>query len=114
MDNSNTFWSDNPGILFQTNQLTSFFPNAKYTMVQNLNASVRLFIYLAIAMVLYSQNPQYLLLPLGALFVTYLLFKLYPDREELFHVKPNKPCDLTLVEKRNKLKNLQNILTCFE
>lgn len=111
MDNSNTFWSDNPGILFQTNQLTSFFPNAKYTMVQNLNSSVRLFIYLAIAMVLYSQNPQYLLLPLGALFVTYLLFKLYPDREELFHVKPNKPCDLTLVEKRNKLKRLEGVVS---
>lgn len=111
MDHSNIFWSDNPGILFQTNELLYFFPNANYTMVQNLNVCVRLFIYLAIVMVLYSQNPQYLLLPLGAMSVTYLLYKLYPNKEELFHVKPNKPCELTLSEKRHKMQRLENAVS---
>lgn len=108
MDSLNTFWSNNPGILLQTNQLKYFFPNATYTMVQNLNAVIRMFLYLSVVLVLYTKNPQYFLLPLGALFVTYLLFKLYPDKTELFHVKPNNPCKLTLGEKRDKMKRVKN------
>jgi len=110
MDNSNTFWLDNPGNLFQLNQLIYFFPNANYTMVENLNAVVRLSIYLAIAMILYTKNIKYLMLPLGTLFVTYLLFKFYPNKKELFYNKPNNNCELTLNEKRNKIKNLKNII----
>ena len=110
MDNSNTFWLDNPEILFQLNQLIYFFPNSNYTMVENLNAVVRLSIYLAIAMILYTKNIKYLMLPLGTLFVTYLLFKFYPNKKELFYNKPNNNCKLTLNEKRNKIKNLKNII----
>ena len=111
MDKSNTFWSDNPGILFETNKLTYFFPNAGYTMVQNLNAVVRLCVYLALVLVFYTKNPQYLLLPLGALFVTYILFQMYPSKQELFHVQPNNKCNLTLNEKRDKLKRIKNVIS---
>lgn len=110
MDNSNTFWSDNPGILFEKNKLTYFFPNAGYTMVQNLNAVVRLCIYLSIVLVLYTKNSQYLLLPLGALLVTYVLFQMYPDKQELFHSQPNDKCNLTLNEKHDKLKRRKNVI----
>jgi len=111
MDNSNTFWSNNPEILFQINQLTSFFPNSIYTLVQNLNAIVRLCIYLSIVLVLYTKNPQYLLLPLGSLFVTYLLFILYPDKQELFYAQPIDKCNLTLDEKINKLKKRKDYIS---
>jgi hypothetical protein len=110
MDNSNTFWLDNPEILFQLNQLIYFFPNSNYTMVENLNVVVRLSIYLAISMILYTKNIKYLMLPLGTLFVTYILFKFYPNKKELFYNKPNNNCELTLNEKRNKIKNLKNII----
>ena len=110
MDNSNTFWLDNPEILFQLNQLIYFFPNSNYTMVENLNVVVRLSIYLAIAMILYTKNIKYLMLPLGTLFVTYILFKFYPNKKELFYNKPNNNCELNLNEKRNKIKNLKNII----
>ena len=43
------------------------------------------------------------MLPLGTLFVTYLLFKFYPNKKELFYNKPNNNCELTLNEKRNKI-----------
>jgi hypothetical protein len=111
MDNLNTFWSNNPGILLQPHQLKYFFPNASYTMVQNLNALVRMFMYLSIVLVLYSKNPQYLLLPLGTMLVTYLLFKLYPEKTELFYVKPNNTCDLSFNEKRAMVNRRKNFVS---
>lgn len=103
-ESSNTFWSNNPGILLQKNNLKYFFPNAGYTMVQNLNAVVRMFLYLSIVLILYTKNPQYLLLPLGALFVTYLLFTYYPNQNEMFYAEPENVCDLSLDDKR-ELRN---------
>ena len=97
---SNIFWSNDPKVLFQTNKLKNFFPSANYAMVENLNVVVRMFFYLSIVLVLYSRNPQYLLLPLGAMLVTYLLFHYYPNKEELFYAEPVNQCELTLPEKR--------------
>lgn len=106
---SNTFWSDNPRILFQSDKLKNFFPSANYAMVENLNVIVRLFFYLSIVLVLYSRNSQYLLLPLGAMFVTYLLFHYYPNKEELFYAEPINRCSLTLPEKISKMERKKNL-----
>lgn len=103
MNESNIFWSDKPKILFQKNQLTQFFPNTSYTLIENLNAIIRLFIYISVTMVLYSRNPQYLLLPLGIMFVTYLLFRFYPNKEELY-INSNIEYDVSVKEKKIKNK----------
>jgi hypothetical protein len=106
-ESSNVFWSNNPEILLQKNKLKYFFPNAGYTMVQNLNAVVRMFMYLSIVLILYTKNPQYLLLTFGALFVTYLLFTYYPNPTEMFYTKPENICDLSIEDKREFRKKIK-------
>jgi hypothetical protein len=110
MDNSNTFWANNPKILLEQNQLQYFFPSSNYSVVTNLNVVVRLFIYLAIILVLYTKNPQYFLLPFGAMLVTYILFKYYPNQQELFHVQPTNDCILTMNDKRVLQKRRKNYI----
>lgn len=110
MNNLNTFWSNNFGILFQKKQLISFFPNARYTIVQNLNSIVRLCFYLSIVLIIYTKNPRYLILVLGSLFITYIIFEMYPNQEELFNEQPIDKCKLTLNEKRNKLKKRKDYI----
>ena len=111
MDTSNTFWANNPQILLQQNQLPYFFPSSNYSMVTNLNVVVRLFIYLAIILVLYTKNPQYFLLPIGAMLVTYILFKYNPNQSELFHVQPENTCILTMDDKKELQKRRKNYIS---
>ena len=84
--NSNIFWANNLQILFQQNELPNFFPNSNYSIIENLNSIVRLCIYLSIVLVIYTRNPQYMFLPLGAMLITYILYEYYPDKKELFRL----------------------------
>ena len=104
MDESNIFWANNLQILLQKNQLSYFFPSSNYNMVTNLNVIVRLFIYLSIILVIYTKNPQYFLLPLCAMLITYLLFKFYPNQLELFHNEPENQYDLSMNDKKELIK----------
>lgn len=79
----NYFWGKNPQILFRRDRLTSFFPSPKLSKGENLNAVVRLLSYISIVLILYTKNSQYLLLPFGSLLVTYIIFYMYPNKEEL-------------------------------
>lgn len=81
---STPFWSSQPSILLQRNRLSNFFPTAQATIAENMNAIVRLFIFLAIILILYTRNSQYLLLPLGGMLVTYILYHMYPNKQEMF------------------------------
>ncbi len=106
---SNIFWADKPSILLRSDQLKNFFPSYDYTMVQNLNAIVRLVLYLTIVLILYSKNPQYLLLFLGSLLVTYMLYNYYPNQEELFYIKPVNSCNPTLKEKKAIINRKEHV-----
>lgn len=77
------FWSQKPSILLQTDQLTSFFPTTKQSMVENLNAVVRLTLYLSVALVFYTRNPYYVYLVFLGFLVTYVMFTLAPNQEML-------------------------------
>lgn len=97
---SNTFWSNNPEILIQYDKLRQFFPEYNLSIVENLNSIVRLSIYLTLGFLLYSRNLRYLLLPLVVMAITYGLFIMYPEKEELINIaiadipldKPMKKC----------------------
>ena len=84
---TNTFWFNNPEILIKQNELKNFFPSYSLSIVENLNSIVRLSIYTTLGLLLYSRNPKYLLLPLVVLLITYGLFIMYPEKEELFNLK---------------------------
>jgi hypothetical protein len=81
--NRDKFWADNINILLQKNRLTYFFPNNKLSVVENLNAIVRLCLYLTIILILYTRNSKYVLLPIGAMVLTYLIYNLHPNKKEL-------------------------------
>lgn len=95
--NRKNFWGDNPSILLQNNRLTSFFPSAKLSVVENLNSIVRLLFYLSIVLVLYTKNSQYIFLPLGGLFVTYIIYYLYPRKKDLEKFNITYPDNKNLV-----------------
>jgi len=86
-------------------------------MAENLNSVVRLLIYLAVVLVLYTQNAQYILLPLGGLIVTYVIYYLYPHKRELFRTPSCSPCTSSeaLQHKRDAKKEYDDQLqkTCI-
>lgn len=88
------FWVEQPSILFRRDRLTNFFPTAKLTVVENLNAVIRLLIYLSLILILFTRNSQYLLLPLGGMLVTYVLFQIYPKKEVLKEIPPRESFSL--------------------
>lgn len=106
---SNIFWANKPSILLRSDQLKNFFPSYDYTIVQNLNAIVRLVLYLTIVLILYSKNSQYLLLFLGSLLITYMLYTYYPNQEELFYIKPVNSCNPTLKEKKAIINRKEHV-----
>lgn len=79
---SSNFWGNNFEILFQNK--TSFFPSSHLSVAQNYNAIVRLLTYISIILIIFTKDTKYILLPLGAMLVTYILFKTYPNQTELF------------------------------
>lgn len=103
----NQFWSENPEVL--VNNYTSFFPSSTNSMVQNLNAIVRLLSYISMVLVLYTKNSQYLLLALLGFIITYIIYVFYPNQEELFfHPETNDHRNITEMknssERRGKRK----------
>jgi hypothetical protein len=74
------FWYEKPEILWQKKEFMFFFPSEKLSLVQNLNAIVRLLFYLSFFFILYTRNSQYLLLPLIGLIVTYFIYYQYPNQ----------------------------------
>ena len=61
MDNLNDkFWINDYKILFEKERLADFFPTITMTMVEKLNAIMRLSIYLSIALYIVSGNYHYL------------------------------------------------------
>ena len=62
-------WYNNPEILIK--DYKCFFPNED-TYSKNANASVRLSIYIAIVLLLYTNNIRYILLPLAVMVITYM------------------------------------------
>ena len=54
MKHLDKFWSKEPKVLFETNKLQYFFPNSSYSVVENLNAIPRLFIYMALLLIIFT------------------------------------------------------------
>ena len=57
------FWTDNYQILFMKDKLSQFFPTKDMTMVEKLNAIMRMSIYLGIALYCVTYNYMYLFIP---------------------------------------------------
>jgi hypothetical protein len=103
---SDPFWSTNIEVLFDKDKLKYFFPDYSYPVVENLNAIVRLMVYISIVLVLYTRDTRYFILPVCTLLITYIIYVLYPNQDELFQ-SPIPPCNRTIqdmVNNKNKKK----------
>lgn len=87
------FWASDPSVLLK--DTSSFFPTSKLGVSDNLNAIVRLSIYLSIVLVLYAKDPRFLLLGVGAMLTTFLIHALgYTAVERAgFMSRRCDPCD---------------------
>lgn len=68
---TDSFWLNQPSILFMANRLVEFVPSTEMTFVEKLNAIVRFSFYLGITLLIVKQNYLYLYIPLLVLLITY-------------------------------------------
>ena len=76
------FWADDISILFSKDNIYYFFPSKNYSITQNLNSIVRLFIYISILLIIYTRDFRYVFLPIIGMVITFILYKYYPENEK--------------------------------
>jgi hypothetical protein len=83
---NNSFWLENPNILFKSDQLSNIWPMVDMTFENKLNAISRLVIILIILGYLFTKNNKVLLsglLSLGAIVLLYKMKKLKKIKKDL-------------------------------
>lgn len=60
------FWFEEPGVLINMQYLSSFFPTTEMTLIEKLNAIMRLTLYLGVILMLIRKNYLYLYIPIVA------------------------------------------------
>ncbi len=93
------FWFEDWSILFNTQRLDEFFPNNKMTLSEQLNATVRLTIYLGIILYLFNKDYKYLYLPIITCLITYFFWLKSKKNIENFNYDTIID-DLTINDKR--------------
>ncbi len=95
---SNKFWTNDIGVLFQKDKLTVFFPDNKMSLEEKLNAIVRLSVYVSILLFVYNKNYNNIYFFLITLLVTYFIYQ-YSNKDD----KENVPIKEHLYEKKKDL-----------
>ena len=96
MDNKcELFWYRDINSLLTLNNLTKFIPNKGYTLDENLNAVVRLSVYISIVLVLLNNEINYLILTICAFLITFFIFSsskkdILEDYKSNNHIIPTK------------------------
>ena len=69
------FWYNDINILINKNRLDEFFPTTDMTLEEQLNAVVRLLLYISIVLFLFRKNINYIYIFLFGLLFTFLVYK---------------------------------------
>lgn len=85
-----TFWTENIKVLFEENNYLKFFPTMKMDTVQKLNATMRLSIYLGIALVMVKNDYRYFYIPIIIGLLTFGVYKFKLENVEKFFDSYNK------------------------
>ena len=83
----NQFWSEDINVLFDKDNITLFFPDSRYSIVENLNSIVRLITYISILLSLLKRNLKYIIFPIISMIVTYIIYEHHPEKEQLFNIQ---------------------------
>lgn len=78
------FWYNDFQILFQKDKLQYFFPTYTMTLIEKMNAIVRLSIYLGIVLYIVSKKYQYLYIPIIVSSLTLFIYFNQKNNMELF------------------------------
>ena len=78
------FWYNDPSILFRKDRLDEFYPSRNMTLIEQLNAIVRLFIYISILLMLFRKDMNYIFLIIAILVLTYAIY-FYSDETVVFN-----------------------------
>ncbi len=81
---SDKFWLEDFGILFDKNRLADFFPSYSMTLVEKLNAMTRLSIFLSIILYLVTKNYLYFFIMILMMLFTVFIFKTQLKNLELY------------------------------
>lgn len=82
MSSIDPFWANDFSVLLSEKRLYEFFPNKNLSFNENLNAIVRLGMYLSVVLGLYYQDLQYFSILVFAFAITYFLFRFYTPETE--------------------------------
>ena len=90
---SNTFWTNDPYILFNKNYIFDVWPSSKMTYGEKLNSISRLILLITIVGFVGTSSVRILIVGLVTLVVIYFLYKFH-DKKENFSVEGNNVYDL--------------------
>ena len=79
--NTSKVWFQNLNSLFNEKNKQIFFPKRNMILEEKLNSIMRLSIYIAIILVLYTQNIQYIYIPIFIGILTYIIYKNRDNRD---------------------------------
>lgn len=98
MNDINRMWYNNIAQFFNKDNLLIFFPRSNYSVVDNLNALMKLSLYAGILLALYANKSQYLFIPIVMAMLTYFVSETQLKRVE--YPLPEKFVKQT-IDKRN-------------
>jgi len=87
--NTDEFWYNDLGILFDKDRVSEFYPSYDMTMIEKLNAIMRMSIYVGAILFLLKNNYQYLAIPFLIGAFTIFIYKTQLDNLELFFTTYN-------------------------
>ena len=93
------FWINDYKILFTQGRITDFFPTIEMTLIEKLNAIMRMSIYLSIALYLISGTYQYLYIMIIVALFTYFIYHTQKDNIELYFNSKKESDEDNLIEK---------------
>ena len=77
---TNTFWSNEPSILFNKDEIIKIYPTTNMSLDEQLNAISRMVILLCILGFLFTMNINYLLIGIITMAIIWLFYKVYKNK----------------------------------
>jgi hypothetical protein len=98
---SDSFWFDQPEILWDKDRLAEFFPTVELSLEERLNAILRLSIYISIILSIYKSDIRFCFIAVFTAIFTYYIYENKPKKEEVvetFGEKDQQACTMPTVD----------------
>jgi hypothetical protein len=104
-----TFWSNEPTILFNKDEIIKIYPTSNMSLDEQLNAISRMVILLCILGFLFTMNVNYLLICIITMAIIWLFYKVYKNKSmENFNINQ---INVTSDKNNNQNKYITNPVT---